>query len=108
MYKVQFSPRSREDLMRIRKHIAEEFGKKISEEVLRKIISKIKNFEEFPLMGRPLSNLIDIPTDYMYIVIEKNYVFYRVEDRFVKVIRILNTRQDFMRILFDIDEKNDM
>jgi plasmid stabilization system protein ParE len=36
----------------------------------------------------------------MYLVIEKNYVFYRNEDQCVKIIRVLDTRQDYMRALF--------
>lgn len=103
MYKVQYSPRAREDLIRIKAYMQEEFNSVLATEFMKKITKKIKNLEVYPLMGRPLSNLIDVPTDYMFIVIEKNYVFYRNEGKFVKVICILNTRQDFMKILFEID-----
>lgn len=58
-------------------------------------------------MGRALSNIIDVPTDYLYLIVEKNYVFYRNEDNTVKIIRVLSTRQDFMSILFGITEIKD-
>ncbi len=67
-------------------------------------LTKISNLEEYPLMGRPLSNMIDVSTDYMFLVIDQNYVFYRNEDQCVKVIRVLDTRQDYMRALFNIRE----
>jgi len=51
-------------------------------------------------LGRPLMNVIDIPTDYMYFVLEKNYVFYRLEKETVKIIRIIDTRQNYINILF--------
>jgi len=101
VYTVQIALSAQQDLLRLKAYLENEFGREVANEVLRKIIGKIKNFEEFPLIGKPLSNRIDLPTDYMYLVIEKNYIFYRIEDRVVRIIRILDTRQDFMRILFD-------
>jgi plasmid stabilization system protein ParE len=35
-----------------------------------------------------------------YFVEEKNYVFYRLEKETVKIIRIIDARQDYMNILF--------
>lgn len=51
-------------------------------------------------MGRPLMNIIDIPTDYMYFVLENNCVFYRLEKETVKIIRIIDTRHNYINILF--------
>ena len=47
-----------------------------TKEIIKKVMDKIRNLEEFPLMGKPLANLIDVPTDYLYLVTEKNYVFF--------------------------------
>lgn len=107
MYTVQYSPRSKEDLIRIKIYVRDEFEEELATKIMKKIYIKIKKLEEFPLMGRPLSNLIDVPTDYMFLIVERNYVFYRNEDRFVKIICVLNTRRDCMRILFGINELND-
>lgn len=49
-----------------------------------------------------MEDLIEYPTDYHYLVVKPNYVFYRVENDIVRVIRILNEKQDFLRILFGI------
>jgi len=100
MYKVYFSPLAKDDLMKINEYLQEEFGKETANFELKKLIESIKNFEQFPLMGRPLVNLIDIPTEYMYFVTERNYVFYRLENHKVKIIRILDIKQDYIQILF--------
>jgi plasmid stabilization system protein ParE len=100
MYKVEISPIAQEDLLRTKQYIEEAFGAKKANDIITTIVASLSKFQEFPLLGRPLSNLIDVPTDYMYFVIEKNYVFYRLEENVVKIIRILSTRQDFMSILF--------
>jgi toxin ParE1/3/4 len=71
MYTIQFSPLAKEDLMKIKVYLEEEFDVKIASEKIKQLLISIKRFEAFPLMGRPLMNVIDIPTDYMYFVREK-------------------------------------
>ena len=60
----------------------------------------------FPYLGQELSGITGIYTDYRCLFCEKNYVFYRIEADRVCVIRVLNERQDYMRILFGVLEKN--
>lgn len=100
MYKVQFSPLAKEDLMKIKVYLEEQFDVKIASEKIKQLLISIKRFEAFPLIGRPLMNVIDLPTDYMYYVVDKNYVFYRLEQETVKIIRIIDTRQNYIDILF--------
>lgn len=100
MYKIQFSPLAKEDLIKIKGYLEGAFDNEIASEKIRHLLDSIRKFETYPLLGRPLMNSIDIPTDYMYFVVEKNYVFYRLEKQTVKIIRIIDTRQDYINILF--------
>lgn len=100
MYNIQFSPLAKEDLLKIKVYLEKEFDNEIASEKVKQLLKSIKQFEQFPLMGRPMMNVIDIPTDYMYFVQEKNYIFYRLEKETVRIIRIIDTRQDYMNILF--------
>ncbi len=100
MYKVQFSPLAKEDLIKIKAYLDEAFDNEIASEKIRQLLDSIRKFETFPLLGRPLMNVIDIPTDYMYFVVDKNYVFYRLEQETVKIIRIIDTRRDYINVLF--------
>ena len=45
---------------------------------------------------------IDYPTVYRFLVVKPNYIFYRIESDMVKIVRILNEKQDFLQILFGI------
>jgi len=101
MYNIQFTPLAKDDLIRIKVYLEGEFDVKIATEKIKQLLKSIKRFELYPLMGRPLMNIIDLPTDYMYFVLEKNYVFYRLEHETVKIIRIIDTRQNYIDILFD-------
>jgi len=100
MYEVQFSPLAKQDLIKIIGYLEEAFDNEIASEKIRQLLNSIRKFETFPLLGRPLMNVIDIPTDYMYFVVDKNYVFYRLEKETVKIIRIIDTRQDYINVLF--------
>ncbi|MDD6192469.1 MAG: hypothetical protein PUB24_05260 [Lachnospiraceae bacterium] len=44
-----------------------------------------------------------IAYDYFIYVVKKNYVFYRIERDSVKIVRVLDWRRDFMKILFEND-----
>lgn len=49
-----------------------------------------------------LEEIIEYPTDYHYLIVKPNYIFYRIEGNIVRIIRILNEKQDFLQILFGI------
>ena len=58
----------------------------------------------FPYMGIELVKTTGVLTDYRSLFCRHNYIFYRIEKDDVLIIRILNEKQDYMRILFGIKE----
>jgi len=107
MGKVEYSPKALEDLQGIKEYIIENFGVDTAQKALCKITTSVRRLEEYPVLGVALGRMLDVPTDYMYIFIERNYVFYRIEGNIVKIIRVLNERQNFMRILFEIHKSSE-
>jgi toxin ParE1/3/4 len=102
MGNVEYSPKALEDLQKIKAYIIENFGVDAAQKALAKITGSVRRLEEYPSLGVNLGRMIDIPTEYMYTFIERNYVFYRIEGNRVLIVRILNERQDFVHILFGI------
>jgi plasmid stabilization system protein ParE len=51
-------------------------------------------------LGTKLSSLIDIATDYRFLVCGNYIAFYRIDGNDVYVIRILYGRRDYVKILF--------
>ena len=47
-----------------------------------------------------LSDKIDIESDYRYIIINKQIVFYEIHSDYIEIIRILDGRTDYMTHLF--------
>ncbi len=100
--KIEYSKLAQEDLFRIKEYLSESFGSENAKKCLRKITTAIRHLETFPLMGLDLGRIIDVPTDYRYLYVEKNYVVYRWEKNCIKIVRVLDERQDYMQQLFGI------
>lgn len=83
MPKLIYTPKALDDLQEIKAYVA-------------------KQLELFSGEGPCLEKLIEYPTDYQYLAVKPNYVFYRGEGDAVRVIRILNEKQDFLQTLFGI------
>lgn len=100
MPKLIYALRALDDLQEIKAYIAKQFGEAKAKACVKEIISTVKQLELFLGDGPCLKDLIKYPTDYHYLVVKPNYVFYRVEGETMRIIRVLNERQDFLQILF--------
>ncbi len=102
MSKLFYTPKALDDLQGIKAYVAMQFGEGRAKACIKEITSTAKQLALFPKEGLRLADLIEYPTDYHYLVVKLNYVFYRVEGDTVRVIRILNEKQHFLQILFGI------
>lgn len=104
---LYYTPKARNDLLQIKESIIEKFDDEdLAKKILRKMTETVRQLITFPYLGQELLGITGIYTDYRCLFCEKNYVFYRIEADRVCVIRVLNERQDYMRILFGVLEKN--
>lgn len=105
MMKIRYTPEALHDLQNISTSIMEKFNdEKVEKRVLKNITKAVRGLEIFPYKGVEVQTTVNLVTDYRYLFSEKNYVFYRIDKEEVSVIRILNEKQDFMRVLFGISE----
>lgn len=102
MYKLEYAPRAMDDLARVKEYITLQHGADVARKSLRRLTSSARRLEKYPEEGPSLEEMILVPTDYRYLYIRPNYLFYRIEGNYVKVVRVLNEQQDFLQILFGI------
>lgn len=102
MPKLIYAPKALDDLQGIKTYVVKQFGESRAKTSVKEITSTAKQLEAFPGEGPRLEELIEYPTDYHYLVVKPNYIFYRVEGDTVRIIRILNEKQDFLQMLFGI------
>ena len=103
MKKLVYSPKYKLKLNEIKKYLDFHFSKEIRKRVLKEITDQIHELLDFPEMGVSIKELYGIETEYRYIFIAKNYVFYRADSDFIYIVNIYNEREDYMMKLFGIN-----
>ena len=105
MRKLRINPLARKDFLEIKEYITEELdNSNAAENTLIKIAESYEKLKDFPYMGIELSSKIDVITEYRFLVSGKYIIFYKVDDVYVSIYRILYARRDYARILFDEEQ----
>ena len=108
MSRLRLTPSARDDLREIKTYIARELqNPSAAINTVASITKALRLLIDFPAMGAPLSSIVDIETDYRFLVSGNYTAFYRCDDDTVYVIRILYGRRDFMKILFHDTSEDD-
>ncbi len=71
-----------------------------AERVIDRIMDAVDQLKSFAELGTPLSSIVDVGTDYRFLVSGNYMVFYRVQGREVYIDRVLYGRSDYMSVLF--------
>jgi len=100
MKEVSYSPEARQDLLILKSNLSFEYGEFIAKKILTKITKSIRMLGFHDNAGIDVSKSTGKACDYKYFFTTKNYIFYRITGNNIRIIRVLNERQDFMRILF--------
>ena len=102
MFEVKITPQAAEDLLEIKNYIENELQNPVAaHNTVLKIVETYENLAEFPEAGIPVSRYVPFPTDYKFVFANNYSIFYRIEDKIVRVIRIMYSKRDFVRILFE-------
>lgn len=100
IYNISVTAEAKRDLQQIKKYISENLNNENSaSKIVGNIIRSIRSLKEFPEIGAPLSARVTLKNDYRYLVCGNYNVFYLFENQTVTVVRILNARRDFTRLL---------
>ena len=85
-----------EDLKKIKTSIIGNLdGKDVAVRLLRKLIDKIDVLTDFPYMGEKVRKLLDINHDCRCLFCNPDYAFYRVEEEYIRIVAVVNEKQDF-------------
>lgn len=104
---IKFSPEAISDLQKTKSYIAEELcNEKAAANTVENILKRIKQLADFPESGASLSTIVNINTDYRFLVCGNYTAFYRIENQSVKIVRVLYGRRNFMQILFGKSNNN--
>ena len=99
--KIVFSNSSRQDLREISNYIAYTLKNPIAaKSVIERILRSVNHLSDQPNMGVNLQDKCGIKTAYKCLFCENYIAFYIVQNETVKIIRILDGRTDYLKVIF--------
>ena len=99
MLDIRLTPQAHQDIENIYNYISKD-GKNIAFQQINLIFKSLDNLKVFPKMGKDIRNYLNVKKKYRSLYIGKSYIaFYRIEQDYIMIIRILWTNQDYISLL---------
>ena len=103
MKKIKYTPDAADKLRELKNAISQEYGVDTSKKIVKSITDAIRGLCDYEEKGPEVSKMFGVISDYRYIFVSRNYVFYRIEDKYIRIINLYYEKEDFMSQLFGID-----
>jgi addiction module RelE/StbE family toxin len=98
---ILYTPEAEDDLAAIKEYIATQLENPVAAvNTVTKITKRIRKLEQFPELGTRLSVILNIVTNYRFLICANYLAFYRIDEDDVRIIRVLYGRRDYVTILF--------
>ena len=90
----------------LKKYLTMQFDEETALKGIGAVTTAVRDLDKYPLRGLALSDLCDIDTDYRYLYIQHNYLFYYIEDDRIIIAEMFDEREDFIYKLFGISGRS--
>lgn len=99
--KIKYSPAALEDLREINNYISNSLSSPIAaKNITKAIVSSCHRLSDHPNLGISLQLKTGLDTNYRYLICNNHLIFYELKKENIFIVRILDARTDYMRILF--------
>lgn len=99
--KLVFSPDAINDILETKKYISKVLKNPAAAKRIAKMLNRsCKLLKDRPLMGMSVEEKTGHQSDFRYLICENWLAFYKVEDDQITVVRVLDGRTDYVRVLF--------
>lgn len=103
MKKIKYTPDAADKLRALKLAISQEYGSDYAKIIVKSITDAIRGICDYEEKGPEVSKMFDVVSDYRYIFVSRNYVFYRIEEKYIRIINLYHEKEDFMWQLFGVD-----
>jgi addiction module RelE/StbE family toxin len=94
----QLTTSAKEDLLQLNVYLIKEFGVDKANEALLTIRKEIEQLRTYPLLGVvPRYRSLRLQ-GYRYLIVEKYYIFYKVQKSVITIIRIIHQKQTLLNL----------
>ena len=98
---LKYTPEAITELQNTKAYISDVLhNPKASKRITKQILDMCGSLKDHPNLGMSLMAKTDIDTDLKYLICENHLAFYRIEGYWIMVVRILDGRTDYMRVIF--------
>ena len=107
MNKVFISPQASRDLSQIKQYISIELkNQNAANRIVGSILKDLRALGRYPEQGPAIEALTGFQTELRMLLCGKHIALYKIENETVFVARIIDARQDYLRVLFGDDYLN--
>ena len=103
MKTIKYTPDAADKLRTMQMAISKDYGIGVAKKIIKSITEAIRELCNYEEKGPEVSKMFDVVSDYRYLFVCKNYIFYRIEDNHIRVINIYHEKEDFMWQLFGVN-----
>lgn len=98
---IRYTPEAIRDLQQMRQYISKTLSNpRAAARISKMILDTCSKLKQHPKLGMSLEARTGQSTELRYLICEKYIAFYRIDGDVISVARILDGRQDYLRILF--------
>lgn len=99
--KIIYKKTAIDDLLNTENYIISQSNNKQAAQKLKStLMNTISLLKDNPYLGPKMSDRFHVDTSLRYLVISKQLVFYNIKNDNIEIIRILDSRQDYLSLLF--------
>lgn len=99
--KIIYKKTAIDDLLNTENYIISQSNNKQAAQKLKStLVNTISLLKDNPYLGPKMSDRFHVDTSSRYLVISKQLVFYNIKNDNIEIIRILDSRQDYLSLLF--------
>ena len=99
--KIIYKKTAIDDLLNTENYIISQSNNKQAAQKLKStLVNTISLLKDNPYLGPKMSDRFHVDTSLRYLVISKQIVFYNIKNDNIEIIRILDSRQDYLSLLF--------
>ncbi|MBQ9685981.1 MAG: type II toxin-antitoxin system RelE/ParE family toxin [Oscillospiraceae bacterium] len=102
MKRIVYSPDYKEKLTVIRNWLDLRFGKDNRTKHMTEIKKRLTSLKEFSGQGMSVRDMFGVDSDYEFLYVSHNYIFYYQDAETIYIVNIYDEREDFMYKLFGI------
>ena len=99
--KIIYKKAAIDDLLNVENYIINQFhNDQAATKLKTNIVDTISLLKDNPYLGPKMSDRFNIDTPLRYLIVSKQIVFYDINEDNIEIIRILDSRQDYLSLLF--------